>query len=173
MWPTEGGLTCKVARASWPAVFRYGPAVGGSGSALARGRRHLRGRKGAILSAELLLVLPIVMALCLGMAELSMLLMAMQRVEAASSAACRVATLPASDPVALEQAVREAAARALLKAKLVQAYQLEFAPGQFPGDPVTVEVRVPMKAAAPDLLRIFGFSLKGQELVSRTVMRKQ
>jgi Flp pilus assembly protein TadG len=130
-------------------------------------------RLGAVLSVELLLVLPILGALCLGIVELSLLLMGMQRVEAASSAACRVATLPASDPAALEQAVRAAAAQALLKQPLVQAQEIQFDLGQFPGDPVMVEVRVPMTAAAPDLLNMLGISLQGRKLVSRTVMRKE
>jgi hypothetical protein len=121
----------------------------------------------------LLLVLPILGALCFGIAELSLLLMGMQRVEAASSAACRVATLPASDPVVLEQAVRRAAAEALGKVSLVRAHEIQFELGQFPGDPVVVEVRVPMTAAAPDLLRVLGFSLQGRQLASRTVMRKE
>ena len=140
-----------------------------------RRRRRLRpGRRtGAILSAELLLVMPILLALCLGVTELSLLLMGMQRVEAASSAACRVCTLPATDAVVREQAARQAATRALAKATLVSSYDLQIDPGLYAGDPVTVEVRVPMTAAAPDLLKIVGFSLANRQLVARTVMRKQ
>jgi hypothetical protein len=132
-----------------------------------------RSRTGAILSFELLLVLPIVVAVVFGMVELSLLLMGLERVQTASSAACRVATLPTGDPDVLEQAVREAAAQSLLKASLVQTYEIHTELGQFPGDPVTVEIRVPMKAAAPDLLKLVGFSLEGRQLVGRTVMRKQ
>ena len=147
-------------------------ARGGSG-----GRRLWRrwntNRVGAILSIELLLVLPVLAAMCFGVAELSLLLMAMQRVQSASSAACRVATLPATDPVVLERAVRDAAARALAKASLVRTYEIRFQLGQYAGDPVVVEVRVPMKAAAPDLLKIVGFTLEGRQLVAQTVMRKQ
>ena len=40
-------------------------------------------------------------------------------------------------------------------------------------DPVTVEVRVPMDAAAPDLLRFFGFSLRNRMLLAKTTMRKE
>ena len=137
-------------------------------------RRRCRSRRvGAVLSIELLLVFPVLAAMCFGVAELSLLLMGMQRVQSASSAACRVATLPASDPAVLEQAVREAAARALAKASLVRTYEIRFQLGQYAGDPVTVEVRVPMKAAAPDLLELVGFSLEGRQLVAQTVMRKQ
>lgn len=131
-----------------------------------------RDRAGSLFSLELLLVLPIVAAVCFGVAEFSLLMMGLQRVEAASSAACRVGTLPASNSAHLEHAVREAAAQALTKSSLVHTHEIRFDLGQFPGDPVWVEVRVPMTAAAPDLLRVLGFSLEGRHLMARTVMRK-
>ena len=64
---------------------------------LSRRGRGRRDRAGAVFSLELLLVLPILLTVCLGIVELCMLLMGMQRVQAASNAACRVATLPAND----------------------------------------------------------------------------
>jgi hypothetical protein len=105
--------------------------------------------------------------------ELSLLLMGMQRVQAASSAACRVGTLPAADVAVQEQAMRDAAARALDKAALVASYEMQFELGHYAGDPVVVEIRVPMTAAAPDLLKIIGFSLQDRQLVANTQMCKQ
>ena len=90
--------------------------------------------------------------------------MGMQRVQAASSAACRVGTLPAGDVAAQQAAMQNAAAKALATTSLVQAFQLQSQLGSSTGDPVVVEVRVPMTAAAPDLLRVLGFSLQGRQL---------
>ena len=102
-----------------------------------------------------------------------MLLMGMQRVQAASSAACRVGTLPASDPVAQRQAMEDAAASALGTVGMAAAYQMQSQVGPYAGDPVIVEVSVPMTAAAPDLLKIIGFSLQGRQLAAQTQMCKQ
>jgi Flp pilus assembly protein TadG len=132
-----------------------------------------RTRKGAVFSLELLLVLPILLTVSFGLVELSLLLMGMQRVQAASSAACRVGTLPASDPVAQRQAMEHAAVAALGAARLVAAYEMKSHVGQYAGDPVVVEVRVPMTAGAPDLLRMIGFSLQGRQLAAQTQMCKQ
>ena len=130
-------------------------------------------RAGAVFSLELILVLPIVLTVCLGIVELSMLLMGMQRVQAASTAACRVGTLPASDPVAQQQAMGNAAAAALGTAGMAAACQMQSQVGPYTGDPVVVQVTVPMTAAAPDLLKTFGFSLQGRQLAAQTEMCKQ
>jgi Flp pilus assembly protein TadG len=132
-----------------------------------------RSRAGGVFTLELLLVLPIVLAVCLGLVELSLLLMSMQRVQSASSAACRVGTLPANDPAAQRQAMEEVAAKALGTVGMASSYQMQSQIGQYAGDPVIVEVTVPMTAAAPDLLRTFGFSLRGRVLTAHTQMCKQ
>jgi hypothetical protein len=121
----------------------------------------------------LLFVVPILTLLVLAIVEFSLLLSASQHVKAASHQACRVGTLPVSDPQVLEKAVREAAVNALIKPRLIQAHELLFRPGLGTGDPVVVEVRVPMKSASPDLLGLVGFCLQGRKLVGRTVMRKE
>ena len=130
-------------------------------------------RIAALLSVELLLVLPILAVMFLGMIEFSLLLMGVQRVQSAANAACRVATLPIADPATLDQSVRDAAVKALGKAPLVAAYQISYDAGQYAGDPVAVEVVVPMTAAAPDLLAVLGLSLQGRQVTAQTVMRKQ
>lgn len=141
---------------------------------LPRRRKGVRGsRTGSVLSIELLFVLPILFVICFGLVEFSLLLMGMQRVQAASSAACRVGTLPASDPVLQEQAMHAAAEAALGKAGLVATYEMQSDVGEYAGDPVVVKVSAPMSAAAPDLLMIIGFSLQGREMVSQTEMCKQ
>ena len=130
-------------------------------------------RKGALLSVELLFVLPILLGLILAMVEFSLLFSARQQVKTASQLACRVGTMPGSDPVQIERAVRQAAAKGLIRCSLVKSYELKFEPGRNTGDPVVVDVRVPMRAAAPNLLAMIGYDLNGRHLRSRTVMRKE
>ena len=139
-----------------------------------RGKRKGRCRRsGAVFSLELLLVLPILLTVCFGVVELSLLLMGMQRVQAASSVACRIGTLPASDPIAQDQAMREAVTYALGTVGMADSFEMRSRLGQYAGDPVVVEVTVPMSAAAPDLLKILGFTLEGRDLTAQTQMCKQ
>lgn len=135
-------------------------------------RRQFR-RKGAILSVEFVLIFPILLGLVLAIIEFGLLLAAAQQVKTASHVACRVGTLPAASAEELDAAVRGAARTALMTCNLACAAEVEFEPGQYTGDPVTVQIRVPMKAAAPDLLAVVGFGLKGRCLVARTVLRKE
>ena len=138
-----------------------------------RHKPRKRSRRGAVLSLELLLVLPVLWVVCFGFVEFSLLLMGMQRVQTASNAACRVGTLPAADLEAQQTAMNDAAKAALGKPGLVNSYQMQSQVGQFSGDPVQVEISVPMTAAAPNLLLIVGFNLEGRQLVARTEMCKQ
>jgi Flp pilus assembly protein TadG len=140
-------------------------------------QRHNRAkinRKGAVLSLELLLVLPILLVVCFAVVEFSMLLIAMQRVQTASSAACRIGTLPARNPDVQQQAMLAAAKAALGNPSLIAACQMPQSDvGTYAGDPVVVVVSVPMTAAAPNLLKMMGFSLEGRQLVAQTEMCKQ
>jgi hypothetical protein len=138
-----------------------------------RGRTRKKNRAGAVFSLELLLVLPILLTVCFGAVELSLLLMGMQRVQAASSAACRVGTLPASDLIAQDDAMRQAAAYALGTVGMANSFEMRSQLGQYAGDPVVVEITVPMSAAAPNLLKIIGFSLEDREMTAQTQMCKQ
>ena len=140
---------------------------------LERRKNTKKSRAGAVFTLELLLVLPILLVVGLGLVELSLLLMGMQRVQAASSAACQVGTLPASDPAALQEAMIEAAVGALATQGLAGSYEMQSLVGPYAGDPVVVEISAPMTATAPDLLRMIGFSLQGRQLVARTQMCKQ
>lgn len=135
-------------------------------------RRRLRTaprRRGAILSMELVFVLPIVLGLLFAIIEFGMLWSAQQLAKEASAAGCRVATLPGAD----ELAVRHAVEQVLRKPHYVSSYQLRVFGGARTGDEVGVAVRLPMTAAAPDLLGILGFRLGGRNLTAETVMRKE
>jgi hypothetical protein len=130
-------------------------------------------RKGAVLSLELLLLFPVLWVVCFGFVEFSLLLIGMQRVQAASNAACRMGTLPTTDLEAQQTAMNDAAKAALGRPTMVASYQMQSQVGQYSGDPVQVEISVPMTSAAPNLLLIVGFNLEGRQLVARTEMCKQ
>jgi len=128
-----------------------------------------RERKGALLSIELLFVIPILLGLIFAIVEFGLIWSANVQVKSASRLACRVATLPGAD---LDE-IREAARRGMAKPHLAQLLRLRVEGGEHTGDLVGVEVRVPMSAATPDFLSMIGFGLSGHELVGRTVMRKE
>jgi hypothetical protein len=100
-------------------------------------------------------------------------LMGMQRVQSASSVACQIGTLPAADTVGQEQAMEAAAESALGTADMIASYSMQYQLGQYTGDPVVVRITVPMTSAAPNLLKIIGFSLEGRELTAHMQMCKQ
>jgi hypothetical protein len=130
---------------------------------------HKRRRRGAILSMELVLVLPLVIGLFFALIEFSMLWSASHLVQEASVAGCRTATFHGSNAAAIQRSVE----LALGKIALVQNCQVQVQGGLCSGDDVIVTVTVPMNAAAPDLLGMLGFSLAGQSITAQTVMRKE
>ncbi len=130
-------------------------------------------RKGAILSLELVLALSVCVVLFFAMFEFSMLLATNTRLQMASRLGCRAGTLPAVDAAQQELAICEAVDRALARSDLIEARTLNLELGQYAGDEVAVEIRLPMDAAAPNLLVPLGFDLAGHELTVRTVMRKE
>ncbi len=130
-------------------------------------------RLGAMLSMELLLVLPVLLILLAALVEFSLIWSANSKVKAASQLGCRVATLPATHPDVAEQVIREKVNETLDKSSLVENHELEFVLGAYTGDKVSVRVRVPMKAVAPDLLSFVGLGLEDRVIVATTVMRKE
>ncbi len=117
--------------------------------------------------------MPLVVGMIFALVEFAMLLKAQQHIETACQVACRVGTLPGCSAAELRGEVRAAACRVLARSRLGKAADVRFEPGRFTGDPVHVEIRVPMRAAAPDLLACFGLSIKRRCLTARTVMRKE
>ena len=135
--------------------------------------RRTRPRAGAILTYELLLILPIAVALIVAMVEFGLLWSASHKVQLAAQVACRVGTRPCDRVALQDEAVRAAAERALIDRRLVASHKLTFQPAAHTGEPVAVEIKVPMGAASPDMLALFGYSLKNRFLVSRVVMSKE
>jgi Flp pilus assembly protein TadG len=126
-----------------------------------------------MFSVELIFIVPIVLALACAIVEFAMLWSGSHKVHLAAQNACRAATRPCSDLKLLDKTIRQIAQNSLLDRRLRANHRLTFQPGQHTGDPVAVEVKVPMTAASPDMLRFFGFSLQKRYLISRVVMAKE
>ena len=151
---------------------RGGAALAWGIGRLRRCGRH-RIRRGAILSYELILVVPIVVALGVALVEFGLLWAGAHKVHLAAEVACRVGTRPCENLLVLDKAVRQAAEAALVDKRLAADHRLTFVAGAHTGDPVTVEIRAPMTAASPDMLAVFGFSLQKRYFDSRVVMSKE
>lgn len=139
-------------------------------------KRSRRSRRG-ILAFELLLFLPILLLLVLAMVQFSLTLHARQQLVAASREGCRIAAL-GGDVGEVERMVR----RTLGSGKLADAdVELTDETGAAipagmsvpSGDSVSVWLRLPTAHVVPDLLRFMGYSIKNDELVARTVMRRE
>ncbi len=145
-------------------------------------RSRARRRKGAVLSIELVMVVPILLSILLALVEFGILLMATQGVGAGASVGARAAGVASSSRASVEAAIDTA-----LQGWVWQGQHevLIFVNGQadtgsnhllasaVTGDVVSVTVKVPMDQAAPDLLRYFGISIADKELISTYVTRKE
>ena len=129
-----------------------------------RSRSNRRG----ILSAELLLTLPILTILLFGLLEFSLLFFARGDVVEASRAGARAARLYGATQESIEAEVRHS-----LGGRLAPRAQVLTELGSKTGDEVSVAVEVPMAAAAPDLLWLIGYSLKGKQLICETRMARE
>ena len=135
------------------------------------GRSSRRARHGS-MALELLLVLPLLLALLFGMIQFSILLSSRQVLLAASQEGARVA---AQGGNVLE--VETAARRVLGTGSLGQAQVVSLlTDGQ--GNPapagaaVTVCVQMPADQAAPNLLRFIGLNIQ-EPIVACTTLRKE
>lgn len=118
-------------------------------------------RLGAILSMELILVLPIMLTVILAIVEFAMIMQARGSVVEATRVAGRVAVQSHVDQRDVELAARRA-----LGNKLGHAANVDVVLGKYPGDRVAVGVRVPMIYASPDFLFWVGLSHRGQQLAA-------
>jgi Flp pilus assembly protein TadG len=142
--------------------------------------RLRRRRKGAVLSIELIIVLPILLAVVLASVEFGLLLMASQGVGAAANVGAREAAKPSSSRASVEATV----AAAVQGWRWNNDYEVViFVNGVKDsgnglltaghGATVSVTVNVPMDEAAPDLLKTLGVTLAGKELTSTYVTLKE
>lgn len=126
-------------------------------------------RRGAVLTVEMLLVIPLIIGLILAVVEFSMIWSGNQKLAAAARAGCRVATLPGSSQAEVEQAVQVAINHRYLS----RDAQIQIQWGEYTGDPVVVEVRAPMRAASPDMLALIGLGLGDRQMTATSVMRRE
>jgi Flp pilus assembly protein TadG len=129
-------------------------------------------RRGGSITVELLLVLPILMAVLLGTFEFSMLAQVRQQLVLASREGARVAALGGTQ-ADVTQATQQSLGGVLQNATI----QVNIADGGGnptpSGQPVSVLVSIQAGKAVPDLLTFIGYSISNQTLAAQTVMRKE
>lgn len=144
----------------------------------ARRRRFPKGaRRAGHLTLELMLIFPIVLVLLLAMVEFSLILHARQQLLSASREACRVAAMGGSLLDVQEQAKQCLGEGRLGDAEVAltdaNGQPLVSGQGVPSGTTVMVWVRLPTWHVVPDLLRFIGYSIKEDEIVGRTAMRRE
>ena len=117
-------------------------------------------RRGAILTMELVLTLPILLIVLLALFEFAVLLLARGSVVDASRAGARVASMAGATHADVEMVVRR-----VLSPALQRGVSVAYRAGHSTGDVVIVGVQVPMASASPDLLWPIGFSLRRRDLL--------
>jgi len=120
-------------------------------------------RKGAILSMELVLVLPIFLLLVFSIVEFSMLMSAQTRVANAAQNGARMLSMCGMPSAAVEAEVK-ARVEQLLGPALASQSTITIDPGDYASDLGRVSVRIPMKNACPDLLWMTGFSVANRSI---------
>jgi Flp pilus assembly protein TadG len=150
-------------------------------------RKHNRRRRGAVLSLELIMVMPVLLMVLLATVEFGILLMSSQGVGAAAAVGSRNAALPSSTRATVVAAVDSAlvgyvwkntrevevfvdSGSGFVKDTPMPGTLLANAPS---GSIVSVTVNVEMDNAAPDLLKYFGLSLNNKYLTTTYVTRKE
>lgn len=130
-------------------------------------------RQGAIMALELLLVLPLVLAIFFGTVEYGLLLAAEARLINASREGARVAAA-GGDSNDVEAAVKAALLADEADLVDIQALLTDVNDDPLlPGDQVAVMVSAPATTLVPDLLRFIGISICNRCLIGQTVMRKE
>ncbi|MEJ7592541.1 MAG: TadE/TadG family type IV pilus assembly protein [Planctomycetaceae bacterium] len=124
---------------------------------------RLSNRKGAILSMELVLVLPIFLMLIFSIVEFSMLMSAQTRVANAAQNGARLLSICGMPSVAAEAEVKTRVER-LLGPSLARQCVITIDPGNYASDLGHVYVQVPMRNACPDLLWMTGFSVANRSI---------
>lgn len=131
------------------------------------------GRPGSVLSTELLLVMPIVLALLLAGVQFAATIAVEARLAHASSQGARVAATNGSHKDVV-QAVEKVLGNDLKSHAEICSVLKDTLGNPLPsGAPVQVTVKVPAACAVPDLLRFIGYSIRGKILLGSTVMCKE
>ena len=125
-------------------------------------------RRSGVMTMELVLVLPLLLLVLFGVGEFSMLISARQSMVAASRDGARVASMAGATSGDVERVVRER-----LGDSFGDDLVIDLDLGRRSGDSVVVTLRLPMRCASPDLLRIVGIGLEEHELIAETAMCKE
>lgn len=132
-----------------------------------RKRMRRRNRSG-MLSAELVMTLPILAIVLFGLFEFSLLFTARGELAEATRVGARKATLPGVTSESVEDEIRR-----VLSPRLARTMEVSIDQGQRSGDVVTVAVACDMSSASPDLLWPIGYSLKNRKLYEVTKMIRE
>ena len=136
----------------------------------ARRAMGIRQRKGALLSAEMLLVSPAIMLLLFGIVEIGMLASSYNELKLASHVGARAgataSTMEVKESVmwAVEEVLKDSSLRDKVTVTCDEVVQA--------GAVFRVSIAMKKDQAAPDLLGVLGFSLSGI-LEASTAMRKE
>lgn len=126
---------------------------------------HHPNRRGAVLSMELVLVLPLFLLLIFSLVEFSMLTAGQARVASAAQAGARYMSLSGAEESAVQARVAQ-----VLGSDLSAVCSIAVQPANYVGETGYVTVSVPMQSASPDLLWFIGFGLAGRSLEMRAGM---
>jgi Flp pilus assembly protein TadG len=129
--------------------------------------RRLR-RLGAILSMELVLVIPIFLLILFSIVEFSMLASARTQVTDAARHGSRLLCISDRSHDDIQQEVRRFLGRQLSEKAVVDIND-----NGHPGETVNVRIRIPMRSASPDLLWMTGFSVRDRYLRAEAPMARE
>lgn len=132
------------------------------------GGRKRAGNRSGMLSAELIMTLPILAIVLFGLFEFALLFTARGELSEASRVAARKATMPGVTYDTVEEEIRR-----VLSPRLQKTMEFSIDQGQRSGDVVTVAIACDMNSASPDLLWPIGYSLKNRKLYEVTKMIRE
>lgn len=141
------------------------------------GKRQARRRRGAVLTVEMLFILPLLIIVLLGIAEFSFMLLGMQAIAASANVGAREASLPSATDATVEAAVNDALAGWAFQGKqetktFVNGVDVDVTTA-VTGDNTQVSVILKTTHAVPDMLNFIGLSVAGQEIRATFVTRRE
>jgi Flp pilus assembly protein TadG len=151
-------------------------------SNVSHARRRVHRRRGVALSVELVMALPILLAVLFAIVEFGLLLQSNQGVIVAASFGSREAALPGADYASVVNAVDQATQGYKWQLQTEVAIYVngvkdtgsnDLLQNAVTGDVVLVTVSLPMEHGAPDALKFVGYTLVGRELTSTFVTRRE
>ena len=140
-------------------------------------RRQARKRRGAVLTVEMLFILPLIMVVLLAIAEFSFMLLGMQAIAAATNVGAREASLASSSDTSIEAAVEGALDGWVFQGRQETTTYINGidadAATAMTGDTVQVTVKLQTTHAVPDMLKFIGLTIAGQEIQATFVTRRE